>query len=621
MYMFNSLTIKRKLQVLAVIALASLLALSLLNFHIANQKQVLANAKVELVHIQNAVSDTLRVEVAFLAEPDKTHLNQMKDIIDRSLKASEALQNSVKKLDFKSTKLQLVDNAFHDYFASFNQIHQTMDQYGFDQNQGIRGQLRSKVHELEAWLDKNQDDKALILLLQIRRSEKDFIIRGDNKYVDKVADGVKKLRSHLATQGANQLYILDQYLVAFNQAADKYNQLGYKNNTTGLKSELNRAQQTLDTALESLVAELEILQGEVYGNAQTMQWSLSIAMAIFMIVFLMVIIRSITYSIDSAIDDIAKVTATGDLRLTIRKHSNDEIGQLAHSVNELLVKFLSVIRSIHSAVDIVNTESTRVAVSVDQSGQQLVQQKMEVETVASAVTEMGAVAHDIAINAENTAKRVNAVSNNAKSGQVQVQTTISQMTQLSNQLVESAKQVYLLQDKSNAISAVMTVIKGIAEQTNLLALNAAIEAARAGEQGRGFAVVADEVRSLAVKTQESTSEITEIINQLQSSTSAIVGSIDQCKQQGLATAEQTQLAGAAFADIIADISEISEMTSTIAVAVEQQSTVAQEINQNIVRISDYADELANNSQQNAHASSQVSEQAHQLDEATSWFKS
>ena len=108
---------------------------------------------------------------------------------------------------------------------------------------------------------------------------------------------------------------------------------------------------------------------------------------------------------------------------------------------------------------------------------------------------------------------------------------------------------------------------------------------------------------------------------MQASTSNIVGSIDQCKQQGLLTAEQTELAGAAFSDIIADIQEVSDMTSTIAVAVEQQSTVAQEINLNIVRISDYADELANNSQQNAQASAQVSEQAHQLDDAISWFKS
>lgn len=619
--MFNSLTIKRKLQILAVMALASLLALSLLNFYIANQKQILANAKVQLAHIQNAVSDTLRVDAAFLAEPEAAHLNKMKVTVERGIEASKTLQKDVEHIDFKSAKFQLVDDAFDDFFASFSNIYRTMEQYGFDQNQGLRGQLRSKVHELETLLDKNQDDKALVLLLQIRRSEKDFIIRGDNKYVDKVADNVKKLRAHLAAQGISELYILDQYLDAFNQAADNYNRLGYKVSGSGLRFELNQAQQTLDVSLEGLVSELETLQEQVYEKAQTMQWSLSITMAMLMLIFLMVIIRSITQSIDSAIDDITKVTATGDLRLTIRKHSDDEIGQLAHSVNELLGKFLSVIRTIHSAVDVVTTESTRVAVSVDQSGKQLVQQKMEVETVASAVTEMGAVAHDIAINAENTAKRVNAVSSNAKNGQVQVQATITQMTQLSNQLVDSSKQVYLLQDKSNAISAVMTVIKGIAEQTNLLALNAAIEAARAGEQGRGFAVVADEVRSLAVKTQESTSEITDIINQLQSSTSAIVNSIDQCKQQGLTTAEQTQLAGAAFTDIIADIHEVSEMTSTIAVAVEQQSTVAQEINQNIVRISDYADELANNSQQNAHASSQVSEQAHQLDEATSWFKS
>ena len=257
---------------------------------------------------------------------------------------------------------------------------------------------------------------------------------------------------------------------------------------------------------------------------------------------------------------------------------------------------------------------------VESSGQQLMQQKSEVETVASAVTEMGAVAHEIAMNAETTSSRVDTVSQNANAGQDQIVTTVEQMTLLSNQLLDSADQVNLLREKSNAINAVMEVIRGIAEQTNLLALNAAIEAARAGEQGRGFAVVADEVRSLAVKTQDSTQEITQIVTDLQTSTANIVESIELCKSQGLQTAEQTDLAGKAFAEIINDIQEVSEMTSTIAVAVEEQSTVAQEINQNIVQISDYADDLANSATDNAQASNQVSHQASELDNAIRWFK-
>ncbi|OUL57410.1 methyl-accepting chemotaxis protein [Pseudoalteromonas ulvae] len=619
--MFKALTIKRKLQLLALMAMTSLLCLSLLNLYIANKKQVIADAKDQLSLIESAVTDSLRIEVAFLAKPDPKYLPQMEEVVNHALKTNANLQQVINQLDYRSGKFDSISQAFNDLLSNFEQMSHAMEQYGYDQNQGLRGELRSKVHELEALAQQNQDDKALVLLLQIRRSEKDFIIRGQSKYLDKVASGVKALKTYMQQSGHRNLKAIDQYLIAFMKASEQYNHLGYKNTDSGLKSELDKIQQRLDDTVEALVAELHQVQVSEYNDAQTLQWSFSMLMAVILLTLLLLVIRSITNSIDSAITDIAKVTQTGDLRLTITQHSQDEIGQLARSVNELLGKFLSVIRSIHSAVDIVNTESTRVAMSVDQSGQQLVQQKMEVETVASAVTEMGAVAHDIAINAEQTAKRVDAVSTNAQSGQVQVQSTISAMTALSSQLVESAKQVYLLQDKSNAINAVLTVIKGIAEQTNLLALNAAIEAARAGEQGRGFAVVADEVRSLAVKTQESTAEITDIINELQASTSNIVGSIDQCKQQGLLTAEQTELAGAAFSDIIADIQEISDMTSTIAVAVEQQSTVAQEINLNIVRISDYADELANNSQQNAQASAQVSEQAHQLDDAISWFKS
>ncbi|KPV94882.1 methyl-accepting chemotaxis protein [Pseudoalteromonas sp. MMG024] len=618
--MFQAIKIKTKLQILSGVAVVSMAALTLLNVYIAGKKQVLVDATEDLIATERAVADTLRIEVKFLEKPASGFRQELVNRVGEADSALTKLQQKLSEFDVTPRALADTKEMLSTLERDFVSLDELYIEYGYNQNVGLRKELRGAVHKLEEQAKATNRLDISVLVLQLRRSEKDFIMRGDKKYIARINSTVAELEKLLLiSNDRNLISLLKQYQNAFLKASERYLAIGF-NQTTGLKSQVAETEDKLKISLEALGVELEAIQEDIYADAKVQQIALSLILAFALVGFLFTITRSVTTSIDSVINDIDRIAHSGDLSIKVRKHGNDELAMLADSVNELMAKFLSVLQTIHHSVEIVNTESTRVAQVVESSGQQLVQQKSEVETVASAVTEMGAVAHDIAINAETTSNRVDTVSQNATIGQKQIETTVDQMTLLSNQLVESAEQVNLLREKSNAINAVMEVIRGIAEQTNLLALNAAIEAARAGEQGRGFAVVADEVRSLAVKTQESTQEITQIITDLQSSTANIVDSIGLCKSQGLETAEQTDKAGKAFAEIIADIQEISEMTSTIAVAVEQQSTVAQEINQNIVQISDYADELANSSLANSEASNQVSHQADELDNAIKWFK-
>ncbi|MDE3273698.1 methyl-accepting chemotaxis protein [Pseudoalteromonas sp. G4] len=618
--MFQAIKIKTKLQILIGVAVVSMAALTLLNVYIAGKKQVLVDATEDLIATERAVADTLRIEVKFLEKPAPEFRQKLVNRVEDAKSALGKLQQKLATFDVNSNALADTQNALTSLQRDFTKLDELYIEYGYNQDAGLRKELRGAVHELEEQAKATNRLDVSVMVLQLRRSEKDFIMRGDRKYITRINNTVEKLEKLLLASNEVKLVgLLKRYQTSFLKASERYLAIGF-NQSTGLKNDVAETEERLKQTLQLLGEELTVIQEDVYADAKVQQIALSLILAFSLVGFLFAIIRSITTSIDSVITDIDRIAHSGDLSIEVRKHGKDELAMLADSVNGLMSKFLSVLQTIQHSVEIVNTESTRVAQVVDSSGQQLVQQKSEVETVASAVTEMGAVAHDIATNAETTSNRVDTVSQNATIGQGQIEATVEQMTVLSNQLVESAEQVNLLREKSNAINAVMEVIRGIAEQTNLLALNAAIEAARAGEQGRGFAVVADEVRSLAVKTQESTQEITQIITDLQSSTANIVDSIELCKTQGLQTAEQTDKAGQAFAEIIADIQEISEMTSTIAVAVEQQSTVAQEINQNIVQISDYADELANSSVANSQASQQVSHQADELDNAIKWFK-
>jgi len=211
-------------------------------------------------------------------------------------------------------------------------------------------------------------------------------------------------------------------------------------------------------------------------------------------------------------------------------------------------------------------------------------------------------------------------STNAEDGKAGVEKTITQIDDLSARLLTSEKVVHELAKDSDTIGSVLDVIRGIADQTNLLALNAAIEAARAGEQGRGFAVVADEVRTLASRTQDSTREIESIINSLQGRTKEIVEHMASCRKQGQESAEQASNAGKMLVEITHDVSTIMEMNTAIATAIQEQSTVASELNHHVVSIRDVAEQSAETSNQNGQMSEKISQQATVLNNEVHQFK-
>jgi methyl-accepting chemotaxis protein len=202
----------------------------------------------------------------------------------------------------------------------------------------------------------------------------------------------------------------------------------------------------------------------------------------------------------------------------------------------------------------------------------------------------------------------------------EVEQTVSRIRALSDELQQAATVVAELEKDSTTIGSVIDVIRGIAEQTNLLALNAAIEAARAGEQGRGFAVVADEVRSLAQRTAESTRQIEQIISSLQGRTRAIVASMQQCRERGQSGAEQAGMASRLLSAITGDVTNIMEMTTQIATAVEEQSHVAAEVNKNVVRIRDISEQSLRIAEHNAQISEEVAVQATRLHQTVDKFK-
>lgn len=312
--------------------------------------------------------------------------------------------------------------------------------------------------------------------------------------------------------------------------------------------------------------------------------------------------------------------AAGDLRDTITPRSNDEIGRLETAMRSMLEQMREMIRQVNEATTDLGQSSTRMSAVTESTRQGVQQQTEDVDQAVTAMTEMSAAVREVARSAQDAATAADHADVEAQQGQKVVRTTIEMIDALANEVEHAAGVIHQLEIASDSIGSVLDVIRGIADQTNLLALNAAIEAARAGEQGRGFAVVADEVRTLASRTQESTTEIQGMIQKLQQEAKNAVQTMEASCTNAKVAVQQASETGSSLERITTAVGRINQMNTHIASAAEEQGTVAEDINQTVVRISQVAERNAEGAANTAQASEEMHGLAGRLRELVGRFR-
>ena len=366
-----------------------------------------------------------------------------------------------------------------------------------------------------------------------------------------------------------------------------------------------RAAQVMERVDQAYVAEDQSMQAELKKNSLLIIGSSALALLVGLIAA-WVITRLIVAPLRSVIR-VAQQIASGDLSATVEVTRRDEIGQLMQAMQQMGAGLSSIVSGLQAGIEQLASSAQSLSAVTEQTNLEVSSQKEETEQVATAMNQMTATVHDVARNAEEAAQAAQTADDKVESGQQVVRQSMARIEQLADSATSASSSIESLSAEIQNIGTVLSVIKSVAEQTNLLALNAAIEAARAGEQGRGFAVVADEVRALAKRTQQSTEEIERLVSALRS---AAQSSVQQIQNSGelvkLAVSDALQTESA-LGSIAAAVSLIQQMNQQIAAAAEEQSSVAEEINRSVTSIRASADQSSLAMQGNAASSIELAQ--------------
>jgi methyl-accepting chemotaxis protein len=604
MLSFRNFTIHQRLFAISVAVTCGMLLLLAIMLNQSSSQHLLGEANVTAHSISRQVVQLRNYEKNFLLRLEVKYANQHQQAVQALLQDLTKLRSELADFDINTQGIGQFEQLLQNYSTDFNKISELRVQAGLTENDGLIGEMRTAARQLEKLLLNKGELVQANLVLQLRRHEKDFQLRMTLKEQQLFATKVAQLTPMLS---GDELAALQQYNRAFNRLVEVFQQIGLHQDD-GMMDVMRASIHATEQQMLALKQQVDAELAQALSHSQTVSISCFVLLVLMLSLLLWLVSRSVIQPVRQLRSVIADIRRDQDFTRRIDPQGDDELTALSVDLNALLSDVQNLVRTVNQSLLALDQSTQQLNQSARNTSQSMQLQQSETDMVATAVTEMGATIHEIAQTTENTADKAQATNSHAVKGMEQVASTVTQVQQLSARLADAAETAVQLDADSVTIGSVLEVIRTIADQTNLLALNAAIEAARAGEQGRGFAVVADEVRMLATKTQDSTKQIELIIRALQQRSKAIVAVMQQCQQQGEQSAHQGQTAMLLLREITADVSLIMDMTTQIAAAIEEQSHVAAEVNKNVVSIRDLSEDTLQGAKQNHEISQAVASQ-------------
>ncbi len=508
------------------------------------------------------------------------------DLADHIL-AEDELKRAVGLADYIETLLNAIVSSAYEYRDIQDKVSTDL----------VGGEITSTIAEAKSSLNNLINELNFVGLKDIATeitnsfNEVEAYIQGSNSFFNNKYAQLKAISS-----ATTNLISAEKGIVETNSILNK--QVEIANNTTV------EAAKSVDDAVNS-------------GTRNT--WIIMIVSLLSAFGIGWVTLKSITKPL-SRVNDMLNVVASGDLSKKLDESGHDEFAELSKNCNLLIDSLRSLIQSIVSRSTQLATAAEETSAVTAQSTTAIEEQRAQVEQAASATTEMSSTSQSVLTSANDALGEIKQADDEAERVKVISVRNRNTIEILAKEVDDASQVINQLQQDSASIGSILDVIRGIADQTNLLALNAAIEAARAGEQGRGFAVVADEVRTLASRTQESTEEIQSMITALQTGAEKAVSVMDTGKKQAANCVEQSQEADKALETITHAVHEAYDRSSQIATAAGEQSTVAHEISSNLESIVAIAEQTTAGSKQTAESSNEVAKLAEELQQSVQEFK-
>lgn len=608
----NNFTVKAKLVLISIFIALSLLLLSLTVLgHIAKVRE-LDDTLVLLQSTELKLLTLRRDEKDFLARLDVKYQDKFNADFNSMVNDMRLLEQAFNQIQLpRQAEMESLNAGVNEYLRLFERITDISKVIGLTHEEGLRGELRQAVQQAEIVMEATGASELTSEMLTLRRYEKDFLLRKQTKYLQEFDNHYSTFEQMINNSqfDAVKLDVIRKHMVTYKglflQLAQHYTELGL-DHRTGLYGELrNQIHQVEDTFLNLDRTTSEYLDASIESTKTQLIITIVLIAGVVIAAVLLVSINvsNRLAQFESYLKDV--VLSSGDLSTSIDIGGKDELNAISSLFNRFIYNLKCTFEEIPTFalnLDKASTENTNVSA---QTYQLAVSQQKKSREMSDAINQMVQATDEICTSihiAANSAKETNDAMAKGKSAVQQVSLSV---TELAQRLESSSEVTRKLEESSLEISSVLDVIQSIAEQTNLLALNAAIEAARAGEQGRGFAVVADEVRTLASRTQESTTQIQSLVESFQGSVKNTVSIMEEGARGATLVASNSSETMGLLTELETEVQKIFELNTNIASASEQQSVISNLISETVSDISEAATETATQSNKSTESSSQV----------------